>query len=125
MGFLGGGSGSASNTLSNIINFSPAVTIGDSNKSDLTSALDQRASSEALAKDQQSTSAGVSGSGSATGGTASLSDVMPQSQNSGMMSGQGITLPQKANSSGYGLYAVAGSVALASVLLFKAMNKKG
>jgi len=119
MGFMGGGSGSASNTLSNIINFSPSVVTGDSNKSDLSSALDQRASSEAQAKDQQSTSAGVSGSGSATGGTSSLSDIMQPSKSS-VMDGKSIAYLKdgNANSPDYAKYALilAGGVGLVYVV---------
>lgn len=71
-----GGSASASNTLSNIINFNPNIQYGR-NSNDLASNLDQRASSEALVKDEAkfSASAGVGiGGGSGSGGPASLSD---------------------------------------------------
>jgi len=69
---LFGGSASASNTLSNIISYSPNITVGDDNKNDMATQLDQRASSEALAKDTLSASLGVGvGGGSGSGGAVS------------------------------------------------------
>lgn len=124
MGFMGGGSGSASNTLSNIINFSPSIQTGEANKSDLSSAFDQRASSEAQAKDQQSTSAGVSGSGSATGGTSSLSDVMAPNKSSVMNGASNAVLKNgSANTPDYAKYGLilAGGVGL--VYIVKQLKK--
>ena len=68
MGWLGG-SASASNTLSNIISYSPSLNMGEDNTNDTATRLDQRASSEALNKDTLSASVGVGvGGGSGSGG---------------------------------------------------------
>lgn len=78
MGFGNSVSVSTSQTLSNVINFNPNMQFGGSdNEADLTSSLDQRASSEALNKDElkmaASVGVGVAG-GSGSGGAATLLD---------------------------------------------------
>jgi|GEM_PF-4609976 len=77
------GNASASNTLSNIINFNPNIQIGSMNESDLSSKLDQKASSEALNKDSLSASVGVGVGGDGSGGMASTS--ANESTNGGLM----------------------------------------
>lgn len=87
--FTVGGDASASNTLSNVINFTPSFQIGEANRSDLATSLDQRASSEALNKNGLSASVGVGvGGGSGSGGTSSLSDI--STPKSSVMDGAGL-----------------------------------
>jgi len=112
-----GGDASSSQTLSNIINFTPNFQIGDGNRSDLANSLDQRSSAEAINRNATALSAGVSGSGTATGGSASLSDV---SQRSSLTDGKGLTPAVLGNATApdYAKYALilAGGVGLVYVV---------
>lgn len=77
MGFFGGNA-SASQTLTNAITYSPIMNIGDDNESDLTNTLENRASSEALAKDEMTASVGVGvAGGSGSGGAVQANDITP------------------------------------------------
>ena len=113
MGVFGGGA-SASNTLSNIISYSPNTAIGDNNKSDIATKLDQKASSEALAKDTTTASVGFGGSGGTV--APNIGETYGQSPvwNS---SGQGVGIDKN-------VLLIGGGVLLMGGFMFFMMNKK-
>jgi len=74
MALFGGGSASASQTLTNAITYTPILNIGENNDSDLTNSLENRASAEALNKDEVTASVGVGLGGSGSGGAVMKGD---------------------------------------------------
>lgn len=71
MGFLGGGTGSASSSISNSLVFNPIYTVGDGNESDSAARQEATSTATSTAKDEFGMSASVGILGG-TGGTASL-----------------------------------------------------
>jgi hypothetical protein len=119
MGFLGGGSASSSQTLSNIIAYSPVLNSGGDNKNDLTTALDQRASSEATAKDTASASVGVGVAGGSGSGGAVAPTEANSSNKTSVMDGVGLKLPTDMTA-----YYIGGGVLVGGGVLYAILKKK-
>jgi len=122
---LFGGSSSSSGTVSNIISYSPNLTLGNDNKAKQATTLDQRASSEALAKDTMSASVGVGvGGGSGSGGAVSPTENNQRGVSPTMSGTTRKAINPFVNSNKNVYFIVGGVVVVGGVLAFILKSKK-